>query len=74
MTFGKTSWHVDTVQGQCPECDEQTLLIAVVEDFYRCTSCGADTKQYVNGHIKYLKINDEDKKWLKRKRSASTRS
>ena len=57
--------HIDTVAGICPECKEDTILIAIVTDFYRCTNCGYDVRQYVNGSIKYLKLDNEDKKWLK---------
>lgn len=57
--------HIDTVCGICPECKEDTILIAIVTDFYRCTNCGYDVRQYVNGSIKYLKLDNEDKKWLK---------
>ena len=59
---------VRTVSGICPECHEDTLLVAIVTDYYRCTNCGEDTKQYVNGSIKYLKITKEDEEWLKRNR------
>lgn len=65
--------NIDTVHGHCPVCGEESILIAIVTDYYRCTSCGEDTKQYVNGSIKYLKLTEEDHKWLKnRKASAST--
>ena len=57
--------HIDTVSGICPECEEDTILIAIVTDYYRCTNCGYDVRQYVNGSIKYLKLDNEDKKWLK---------
>ena len=57
--------HIDTVHGICPHCDEDTLLIAFVSDFYKCTNCGEETKQYINGSIKYLKLNDIDREWLK---------
>ena len=57
--------HIDTVNGICPECQEDTILVAIVTDFYRCTNCGYDVKQYVNGSIKYLKLEDQDVKWLK---------
>jgi len=43
---------VQTVQGFCPECGEETILVSVVTDYYRCTACGEDTKQYENGSIK----------------------
>tara|TARA_E500000178_G_C16697677_1_gene606690 strand:- start:441 stop:659 length:219 start_codon:yes stop_codon:yes gene_type:complete len=62
--------YIDTVSGICPHCNENTLLVAVVTDFYRCTTCGEDTRQYVNGSIKYLKVNEDDKKWLKENQSS----
>ncbi len=58
--------HIDTVNGQCDNCEQDTILVAVVQDFYRCTNCGEDTKQYVNGKIRYLQLTPEDKEWLKR--------
>ena len=56
---------IDTVSGVCPECEEYTILVAIVSDFYRCTICGYDVKQYVNGSIKYLRIDEQDTIWLK---------
>ena len=58
--------HIDTVNGICPECEEDTILVAIVTDFYRCTNCGYDVKQYVNGSIKYLKLEDYDIEWLRK--------
>jgi uncharacterized protein (DUF983 family) len=58
--------HIDTVNGICPECEEDTILVAIVTDFYRCTNCGYDVKQYVNGSIKYLKLEDQDVEWLRK--------
>ena len=48
----------------CEECEEKTVLVAIVKDYYRCTSCGADTLQHINGRIRYLQLNDLDKKKL----------
>ena len=65
--------YIDTVHGICPHCGEDTLLVAIVSDYYRCTVCGEDTKQYINGAIKYLKLTKEDYEWLeKQKASGST--
>ena len=58
--------YIDNVLGTCPECQEEAFLIAIVQDYYRCTNCGEDTRQYVNGHIKYLKINNTDKEYIKK--------
>ena len=60
---------IDTVVGHCAYCEEEAVLVQLVQDFYRCTNCGEDTKQYINGHIKYLKLSNEDQEWLKRQRS-----
>jgi len=64
--------RIDTVHGHCPECGDETILIAIVTDYYRCTSCGEDTKQYVNGSIKYLKLTEEDHKWLKNQKDLAS--
>jgi len=57
--------YIDTVHGECPHCHEDTLLVAIVTDFYRCTNCGADTRQHVNGSIRYLKLTESDKAYIK---------
>ena len=44
------------VVGVCPHCTEHTLLISVVNDYFRCLSCGGDIEQKVNGKISYLPI------------------
>ena len=56
---------IDTVHGICEECQEDSILVAIVSDFYRCTNCGHDTKQHINGSIRYLKLDETDKKWIK---------
>ena len=56
---------IDTVTGQCEHCGEEAILVAIVTDFYRCTNCGEDTKQHVNGRIRYLQLSERDKEWLK---------
>ena len=62
--------YIDTVHGICPSCEEDTLLVAIVTDFYKCTHCGEETRQYVNGSIKYLKLDETDREWLKRNHSS----
>jgi hypothetical protein len=56
---------IDTVEGFCEECQEETILVAIVSEFYRCTNCGHDTKQHINGRIRYLQLDESDKKWIK---------
>ena len=56
---------IDTVVGLCEECEEETILVAIVQEFYRCTNCGHDTKQHVNGRIRYMKLSESDKNFIK---------
>ena len=56
---------IDTVHGVCEECQEDSILVAIVSDFYRCTNSGHDTRQHINGSIRYLKLDESDKKWIK---------
>ena len=60
---------IDTVVGHCDYCEEEAVLVQLVQDFYRCTHCGEDTRQYINGSIKYLKLEEGDKEWLRNQRS-----
>ena len=57
--------NIDTVHGYCEECQEESILVAIVTDFYRCTNCGHDTKQHINGRIRYLKLTESDKAFIK---------
>ena len=61
----KTFANIDTVHGHCEQCEEESILVSVVSDYYRCTNCGADTKQHVNGSIRYLRISEKDKEFIK---------
>ena len=51
--------NIDTVHGICENCEEDTILVAIVSEYYRCTNCGFDVEQKVNGVIKYMKIDKE---------------
>jgi uncharacterized protein (DUF983 family) len=61
----KTFTNIDTVHGICEECQEDTILVAIVSEFYRCTNCGHDTRQHINGKIRYIKLSESDKQFLK---------
>jgi len=65
----KVFQKIDTVVGVCEECTEETILVAIVSEYYRCTNCGHDTKQHVNGSIRYLKLEEKDKEWLRKQPS-----
>ena len=44
MKAGFKIGYVDTVHGECPHCGEDTLLVAIVTDYYKCTMCGEETR------------------------------
>jgi len=46
--------YTEIVNGNCPHCEEYTMLIGITRQFYRCVSCGTDLEQHVNGKITYL--------------------
>ena len=60
--------NIDTVHGHCEECQEEAILVAIVSEFYRCTNCGHDIKQHINGSIRYMKLSESDKEFIKTKR------
>jgi len=57
--------RIDTVHGHCEECEEEAILVAIVSEFYRCTNCGHDTKQHINGRIRYMKLSQTDRNFIK---------
>ena len=56
---------IDTVHGYCEECEEEVILVAIVQEFYRCTNCGHDTKQHVNVRIIYMSLSESDRQFIK---------
>ena len=44
--------------GRCPYCEMITQLLSLHANYFRCSQCHETTRQYVNGHIAYLPIDD----------------
>ncbi len=44
----------EVVQGVCPTCTEDTMLISLTKEIYRCITCGGDLRQHINGKISYI--------------------
>ena len=57
---------IDTVHGNCEYCNEESIMVAIVSDFYRCTNCGEDTKQHINGRIRYMQLSRSDIDYIKK--------
>ena len=53
--FGKAiDLTTQLTNGVCPICDHEGLFVSINPEIFRCTTCGSDCKQYINGSIKYL--------------------
>ena len=52
--FGIIDLKTEVVNGVCPTCAQDTILISVTRDFFRCVTCGSDLKQHINGKISYI--------------------
>ncbi len=52
--FGKIDIKTEIVNGTCPTCTCNTLLVSVAKDYFRCITCGADLRQHINGKISYI--------------------
>jgi len=44
--------------GRCPYCDNITQMLSTQKGFFRCSTCREMTKQYINGKIAYLPVDD----------------
>ena len=68
MSIKKTiKFKTEVVNGVCPNCDEDTLLVSVVPEIYKCTICGENLRQHINGKISYIPaiaLSDKEKQEL----------
>ena len=52
--FGRLDVRAEVVNGVCPTCSLDTILVSIAQDRFRCIVCGSDLKQYINGKISYI--------------------
>jgi len=45
--------------GRCPYCETTTQLLSLHKNYFRCSQCHETTRQYVNGRIAYLPIDEK---------------
>tara|TARA_R100000908_G_C3608493_1_gene59948 strand:- start:86 stop:316 length:231 start_codon:yes stop_codon:yes gene_type:complete len=68
MSIKRTiKFKTEVVNGVCPNCDEDTLLVSVVPEIYKCTVCGESLRQHINGKISYIPaiaLSDKEKQEL----------
>ena len=44
------------IDKNCPTCNQESVMISIVTDKYRCISCGENLEQKVNGVIETIKL------------------
>jgi ribosomal protein S27E len=52
--FEDINLRTEVVNGTCPTCTCNTILVSIARDHFRCITCGSDLKQHVNGKISYI--------------------
>ena len=50
----KTIFKTEIVNGRCPHCNFDVILVSLASDHFRCTTCGTDLEQKINGKISYI--------------------
>ena len=56
---GRVKFSPEKTPGVCPHCDAVTSFMSIVNDLYKCMSCGEDVEQKINGVIRYLPIGQD---------------
>jgi hypothetical protein len=45
--------------GRCPYCESIAQMLSTRVGYFRCSNCHEITRQYVNGKIAYLPVDDK---------------
>ena len=51
---GGMIFKTEVVNGTCPTCQADVIFVSLCAGLYRCTNCGSDLEQKVNGVISYI--------------------
>ena len=51
---GGRIFKTEVVNGVCPTCTSNTIFVSICPSIYRCTNCGTDLEQKINGVIQYI--------------------
>ena len=51
---GNINLKAEIVNGKCPTCEQETLLVSLTPELFRCITCGSDLRQHINGKISYI--------------------
>ena len=58
----KAIFKTEIVNGRCPHCNFDVILVSLASDHFRCTTCGTDLEQKINGKISYIPIMSSSNK------------
>ena len=56
------TFKTELVNGVCPECSFDVVLVSLANDHFRCTTCGSDLEQKINGKISYIPVMASNEK------------
>lgn len=63
---GQLNLEAQVVNGTCPTCTEHSIFVSLYKTIFRCTNCGADIEQKINGVISYMPyVNNKDRITIK---------
>ena len=51
---GGMIFRTEVVNGICPTCQADVVFVSLAQCIYRCTNCGSDLEQKINGAITYI--------------------
>ena len=51
---GGMNINAEIVNGICPSCANPTVFVSLYETLFKCTSCGSQLEQKINGVISYI--------------------
>ena len=58
--FGKgMEINAQVVNGNCPFCHTNSILVSIYKTVFRCITCGGDIEQKVNGKIAYIPLGEK---------------
>ena len=52
----KLKLNPEVTPGVCPHCHEMSDFVSIVNDYYKCLTCGTDVEQKINGVISGLSL------------------
>ena len=55
----KLKFNPEITPGVCPYCDMPSSFMSIVNDLFKCMTCGEEVKQEINGVIRYLPLGSD---------------